>query len=289
MSVAEFRRLFLIGAGFDVSQIPPTISEEDWRELSLRALADLGSGGGTTAWDQVTGKPTSFDTLLAKVSDMSADAQTRNTKTDAQLKTLLGIPVGALTNLSGVPATLTLIASALDAVSGYGLTAIPDNWQSGASTLKGLSIGQGVTTIGNSAFQYCTGLTGSLTIPDSVTTIGDYAFSNCTGLTGSLTIPDSVTTIGSYAFYSCSGLTSLTIPNSVTTIGNSAFQYCSGLTSVNCRITKAVFDATAGAVDMFVETSSDLVLHALPGTGWSAGTDLTIGGNTSVDVVLDLT
>jgi len=42
-------------------------------------------------------------------------------------------------------------------------------------------------------------------------------------------------------------------------------------------------------VDMFVETSSDLVLHALPGTGWSAGTDLTIGGNTSVDVVLDLT
>ena len=87
-----------------------------------------------------------------------------------------------------------------------------------------------VTSIGESAFYRCYGLT-SITIPNSVTSIGKQAFSYCSGLT-SVTIPNSVTSIGDYAFYECSGLTSITIPNSVTSIGASAFASCSGLTSV---------------------------------------------------------
>ena len=87
-----------------------------------------------------------------------------------------------------------------------------------------------VTSIGNSAFSDCSGLT-SVTIPNSVTSIGNGAFSGCTGLT-SVTIGNSVTSIGSYAFFGCSGLTSVTIPNSVTSIGNGAFSGCTGLTSV---------------------------------------------------------
>ena len=88
----------------------------------------------------------------------------------------------------------------------------------------------GVTTIGNFAFNGCTGLT-SVTIPGSVETIGNYAFNGCTGLT-SVTIPEGVTTIGSSAFFGCTGLTSVTISGSVTTIGSSAFNACTGLTSV---------------------------------------------------------
>ena len=87
-----------------------------------------------------------------------------------------------------------------------------------------------VTSIGNSAFSDCFGLT-SITIGNSVTTIGNYAFEGCSGLT-SITIPNSVTSIGEEAFYYCSGLTSITIPNSVTSIGEEAFYYCSGLTSI---------------------------------------------------------
>ena len=68
-------------------------------------------------------------------------------------------------------------------------------------------------------------------IPNSVTSIGDYAFSFCSGLT-SVTIPNSVTSIGWGAFNGCSGLTSVTIPNSVTSIGGFAFVNCFGLTSV---------------------------------------------------------
>ena len=87
-----------------------------------------------------------------------------------------------------------------------------------------------VTSIGDYAFYYCSGLT-SVVIPNSVTSIGERAFFGCEHLT-SVVIPNSVTFIGDWAFYGCSGLTSIEIPNSVTSIGDAAFSYCSGLTSV---------------------------------------------------------
>ncbi len=96
--------------------------------------------------------------------------------------------------------------------------------------ITNLIIPNSVTSIGDRAFYYCSGLT-SITIPNSVTSIGDYAFSSCSGLT-SITIPNSVTSIGGGAFADCSGLTSITIPNSVTSIGGGAFADCSGLTSI---------------------------------------------------------
>ena len=84
-----------------------------------------------------------------------------------------------------------------------------------------------VTSIGDWAFSYCTGLT-SITIPNSVTSIGNGAFSGCSGLT-SITIPNSVTSIGELAFDGCSGLTSVTIPNSVTSIGDYVLNRCDGI------------------------------------------------------------
>ena len=87
-----------------------------------------------------------------------------------------------------------------------------------------------VTSIGDYAFWYCTGLT-SVIIPDNVTSIGEAAFIVCNSLT-SITIPSSVTSIGDYAFYFCPSLTSVTIPNSVTSIGVLAFYNCTGLSSV---------------------------------------------------------
>ena len=69
-----------------------------------------------------------------------------------------------------------------------------------------------------------------LTIGDNITSIGDSAFSGCTSLT-SVTIPDSVTSIGANAFAGCTSLTSVTIGNSVTSIGDSAFSGCTSLTA----------------------------------------------------------
>ena len=95
---------------------------------------------------------------------------------------------------------------------------------------KNSIIPNSVTSIGSSAFRYCSGLT-SITIPNSVTSISDYTFQLCSGLT-SVTIPNSVMSIGSSAFEGCSGLTSITIGNSVTSIGSSTFYNCSSLTYV---------------------------------------------------------
>jgi len=92
------------------------------------------------------------------------------------------------------------------------------------------TIPSSVTSIGNYAFNYCTGLT-SITIPNSVTSIGRGAFDYCYGLT-SVTIPNSVTSIGRGAFYGCYSLTSIIIPDSVTSIKYCAFYGCYSLTSI---------------------------------------------------------
>lgn len=78
-----------------------------------------------------------------------------------------------------------------------------------------------VTSIGSSAFYYCSALT-SVTIPNSVTSIGDYAFENCDALL-SVTIPNSVTNIGIGAFSSCDKLANIITPNTAPYIGMWAF------------------------------------------------------------------
>ena len=135
------------------------------------------------------------------------------------------------------------------------------------SSLTSVTIGNGVTNIGDSAFYNCSGLT-SVTIGNCVSNIGDLAFIGCSSMTSvyitdmvswynisfntaaanplyyanklylnnelitEIVIPDSVTSIGNYLFYNCSKLTSVTIPDSVTRIGDYAFYGCSSLTSV---------------------------------------------------------
>ncbi len=111
--------------------------------------------------------------------------------------------------------------------SAFGATIISNTYKDGVGVIE---FDVPITTIGNSAFYYCSSLT-SVTIPDSVTTIGDSAFYNCSSLT-SVTIPDSVTEIGYRVFEHCDSLTSVTIGDSVTEIGKRAFLGCSSLTSV---------------------------------------------------------
>ena len=90
-------------------------------------------------------------------------------------------------------------------------------------------------------------------IPNSVTSIGEGAFSWCSGLT-SVTIPNSVTSINNVAFQGCSDLASVTIGSGVTSIGDFAFSNCSGLTSVACEATEV--PSTGGAVFNNVPQSS---------------------------------
>ena len=109
-----------------------------------------------------------------------------------------------------------------------------------------------VTSIGDRAFEDCSGLT-SITIPNGVTSIGGQAFFGA-GLT-SVTIPNSVKSIGTQAFAHC-GLKSVTIPSSVTDIRIYAFQYCSGLESIVVESGNPVYDSRENC-NAIIETAKN--------------------------------
>ncbi len=122
-------------------------------------------------------------------------------------------------------------------ISGTGAMANYDDasnrpWNTYASDITSISIGEGVTSIGANAFEGCNNASlSSITIPSSVTSIGWSAFYSCTNLS-SITIPSSVKNIGTYAFWGCSSLASVNIPSSVTSIGSCVFYNCTNLTSI---------------------------------------------------------
>ena len=73
---------------------------------------------------------------------------------------------------------MTIAATSFKAMEGFAdvrEVKLPNKWNNGSEDVD-------VTSIGNSAFFRCIGLT-SVTIPDSVTSIGDEAFRGCSSLT----------------------------------------------------------------------------------------------------------
>ena len=68
-------------------------------------------------------------------------------------------------------------------------------------------------------------------IPEGVTSIGEHAFKFCTNIT-SAPLPESILTIGKWAFYACRSLKTITIPRSVHSIGDLAFHDCKAMTDI---------------------------------------------------------
>ena len=167
----------------------------------------------------------------------------------------------SITRYSGWDAEVVIPAE----LDGHPVTAIGEQAFYYAS-LTAVTIPEGVTTIGDSAFSDCISLT-AVTIPDSVTEIGVNPFVRCIRLTeinvspehpalevidgvlfektskrlvtypcaftaAEYSIPQGIEEIGGYAFAYCESLTAVTIPDSVTTIGDYAFSQCESLTAV---------------------------------------------------------
>ena len=119
-----------------------------------------------------------------------------------------------------------------------------------------------VTSIGDSAFLYCSSLT-FVTIPNSVTSIGDYAFSWCSSLT-SITIPNSVTSIGDGAFADCRSLNTIYLEATTppTLDGSYVFRNTPSLTCYIPSGTLTAYEASDWAqyVGEFVEVCTDYMI-----------------------------
>ena len=157
--------------------------------------------------------------------------------------------------------------------------------------IRKATVKYGITSIGESAFLGCRGMT-ELTLPNSVTSIGGNAFEGCSGLT-ELILPNGVRSIGDFAFSDCRGLEKITvesgnscydsrdncnsiidtetntlivgcknsvIPNSVTSIGDGAFRGCSGLTELTLpnsitSIGDFAFSGCSGLTELILPSS----------------------------------
>ena len=164
-------------------------------------------------------------------------------------------------------------------------------WNDLRSSIKNVSLPNGMTSIAFSSFYYCINLR-SITIPNSVTNIDtSNPFNFCPSLisievmsgnttydsregcnaiietaTNTLiigcqntTIPQSVTSIGNYAFEGCSNLNSINIHKNILSIGIHSFGNCYAVTSIIVEDGNAVYDSREGC-NAIIETATNTLI-----------------------------
>ncbi|MBR1996374.1 MAG: leucine-rich repeat domain-containing protein [Paludibacteraceae bacterium] len=174
-------------------------------------------------------------------------------------------------------------------ITGYGAmydyTAWTLPWQQYTHKIQMISLPEGMTTIGTSAFADCK-YVKSIVIPASVEKIDDSAFENCRMLSAltfasnadlsyignwafynchelkNIVIPEGVTEIGYAAFYGCTYLSELTLPESMQYIADNGFALCSKLRRMNVAastpptVAARTFEDVDRAIPVYVPTES---------------------------------
>ena len=166
-------------------------------------------------------------------------------------------------------------------------------WQQYAHQIYSISLPDGMTSVGASAFADCRFLE-SVTIPATVreirysafennrmlstvnfaaesalTTIGNWAFYNCHELKN-ITIPEGVTEIGYAAFYGCTYMSELSLPESMQYIADNGFALCSKLRRMNVAastpptVAARTFEDVDRAIPVYVPTEAVGLYKAAP-------------------------
>ena len=126
----------------------------------------------------------------------------------------------------------------------YSATDAP--WYDYRDSVTSVTIENGVTSIGGSAFYGCSNMS-SVSIANTVTSIGQAAFEYCSAL-HDVEIPEGVNVIGATAFGWCTGLTAVTLPASMLDFDATAFQGCTGLHSIHVAEGNSLFTSIDGVV-----------------------------------------
>ena len=139
-------------------------------------------------------------------------------------------------------------------------------WAEYAPAIRKIVISEGITSIGDYAFYYCTALETvaieskdltsigacafwmnrtlpEIEIPDTVTEIGDSAFAYCTSLVS--VSAESLTALGKNAFRGCTALEVASINGTLTEIGEGTFANCLSLKTVATGESVVTWDKTA--------------------------------------------
>ena len=160
------------------------------------------------------------------------------------------IEEGQFSGFSGLTGSLTIP---------YYITEIKANAFYGCTGIDALNFEEGETgsqlvTIGDSAFQECTGIKNKLVIPSKVKSIGNhcfygstitglelnetiekidvFAFDSCRSLAGKIIIPESLLEISEDAFARCEKLEEVEIKNGCKTVGKCSFISCKKLKKI---------------------------------------------------------
>ena len=139
-----------------------------------------------------------------------------------------------------------------------GVTSIPKYAFRNMTSLETISLPESLTKISSYAFEGCTRI-GVLNLPNLVNTINNYAFNGCTGFR-MLNLNENLESIGSYAFSNCDGLVSLVLNENLETLSNYVFSECDNLTAA--RVPKSV---TSFGKDVFLNCPK-LTIYCYSGT-----------------------
>ena len=112
----------------------------------------------------------------------------------------------------------------------------------GCTSLKKLTLGENVDTLGNYAFANCRSL-DEFRIPDHIPSMGEYCFSGCTSLK-KMVVGSGIEQLHKGTYQNCTSLVDMTIGINVDTIETSVFYNCSSLPVINIpQVTKNVSDS----------------------------------------------
>lgn len=116
-------------------------------------------------------------------------------------------------------------------------------WRQHGSAIKTVIIQEGITTIGNGAFEDIATLE-TVELASSIESLGSYSFKGCSALL-KIELPPSIKTIGHNAFEGCISLKQITIPTHVKNIPYSAFENCVNLERISLPMGLETIDGNA--------------------------------------------
>jgi hypothetical protein len=223
---------------------------------------------GLSAYDGVVNIPEGVTEIGAYAFGATAVADAAKLTGATFPSTLTKIGDYAFYNCSAYAGSVTIP----EGVTEIGAYAFAGSSAANAVKLTGATFPSTLEKIGDYAFRFCSGLTGTINFPATLKEIGNYAFQYCTGLDTAISFPSSsaLRSIGNYAFNNCTAIPSIDFSNTaLETVGNYAFGNVNSLVAIEFPATVKTF----GNSTFTKSSNADLAITLNSATPPAVGTN----------------